>query len=92
MSVASTVQRGGGGEDPHLQRPHLLREPQLLQGGGEPSAGPDAGEDPQPRKDEKGPGETPERHHRQHRGTYSSGPTLCLSRSRATLCPSLVHI
>lgn len=64
-----SVLRDTRSEDPDLQRPDLLRQPQLLQGGDEPAAGPDAREDPQLGESQKSAGETGERGHRQHCGT-----------------------
>ena len=60
---------GTRSEDPDLQRADLLRQPQLLQGGDEPTAGPDAREDPQPGESQESPGEKGERRHRHHCGT-----------------------
>lgn len=60
--------RGAGPEDPDLQRPHLLWQPQLLQGGDEHAARPDTGEDPQPGEGQESAGKTGEGRHRQHCG------------------------
>lgn len=72
VAVSLSVLRGAGTEDPDLQRAHLLRKPQLLQGGDEQAAGPDAGEDPQPGEGPESPGEAGEGRHRQHRGRPSA--------------------
>lgn len=65
--------RGSGAEDTHLQWAHLLWKPQLLQGGDEQAAGPDAREDPQPGEGQESPGEAAgEGRHRQHRGTLAA--------------------
>lgn len=72
VGVSLPVLRGARPKDTHLQRPHLLWESQLLQGGDEHAAGPDAREDPQPGEGQESPGETGEGRHRQHCGASAA--------------------